>query len=46
MAWGWYGAYLVVDLPLRKMMDFVKWEKLVFPIFGKIIQMFQTTTPL
>ena len=46
MAWGWYGAYLVVDLPLWKMMDFVKWEKLVFPIFGKIIQMFQTTNQL
>jgi hypothetical protein len=37
--------WLVVDLPLWKMMEFVSWDdySILFPIYGKIKKMFQTT---
>ena len=38
------STWLVVDLPLRKMMEFVSWDDdIPFPIYGKSNKTFQTT---
>ena len=46
--WSSHRKYLLVvfRLPLWKMMEFVSWDDELFPVYGKIFQMFQTTNQI